>query len=505
MAADPLNLSMFRAYDIRTPSAALTPELAERLARAEARYVRDVIGAPGVVLAHDARRTGPQYLTLTARVLRDAGLEVVWLPGVCSTSAFYYAAMRHPHLAAIMVGASHNPAGDTGQKLLAPGVRPVAAGIGPDGGLDRIRELYLADTSLPSSSRRGPIVAHDLTEEYLAFSMDLAGVGPGSLHGTRVFQDYLFGAAGREMMLAFGRAGADLDPLHFAADGGFPQGDPNPVKQAVIREGLEAMKASGALVGMFFDGDGDRLDIYKGDGTYLASSFVYAAILPEIRRRFPGPGRGVFADLKCNPFAVIEMSRAGVTVDVIRNGHSQIKESLAQDPSRFGAVEESAHFYEAFGPDGEGRACTENTLYLALLVARVWREDPARFERLLVLQARTAREREWGYKFASDQARADALEAVRAHFESTGAKAMDRMANGMDLEATLIRRGLPFAIDDKTRLGDDWLQVCQRVSQSENGLARWEVVGSRAELVRAAKVEIAACVREFGAGEEYQG
>ena len=82
---------------------------------------------------------------------------------------------------------------------------------------------------------------------------------------------------------------------------------------------------------MFFDGDGDRLDIYRGDGTYLSSSFVYAAILPEIRRRFAGEGLGVFADLKSNPLAIIEMARTGVTVDVIRNGHSQIKESLKSD------------------------------------------------------------------------------------------------------------------------------------------------------------------------------
>jgi hypothetical protein len=35
---DQLNLSMFRAYDIRTPSSLLTPEHADRLARAEAFY-----------------------------------------------------------------------------------------------------------------------------------------------------------------------------------------------------------------------------------------------------------------------------------------------------------------------------------------------------------------------------------------------------------------------------------------------------------------------------------
>ena len=41
-----------------------------------------------------------------------------------------------------------------------------------------------------------------------------------------------------------------------------------------------------------------------------------------------------------------------------------------------------------------------------------------------------------------------------------------------------MRSGLPFDVNEQTRLATDWLQVCQRVSQSENGLARWEVVGA---------------------------
>jgi phosphomannomutase len=502
--SDPLNLSMFRAYDIRTPSADLTPELADRLAQAEACYIRDDLGAPGVVVGHDARRTGPQYLTILISALRAAGLEVVYFPGACSTSYFYYSAMRHPDHAAVIVGASHNPSGDTGQKILGPGVQPIAQGIGPAGGLDRIKERYLADARA-SGARRGGLVAKDLTEDYVADSLALAGVAPGSLNGARVFQDYLFGAAGREMMLAFDRAGAELEPLHFTADGTFPLGDPNPVKQAVIAPGLEALKAGRHLVGMFFDGDGDRIDVYRGDGTYLSSSFVYAAILPEIRRRFSGRDLGIFADLKCNPLAIIEMARTGVSVDVIRNGHSQIKESLIKDASRFGAVEESAHYYEAFSVAGQGRYCTENTLYIALLVARAWHEDPGRFDRLIGIQATTARQREWGYKFPSDQARARALDAVREHFVGQGASALDRMKNGMDLEATLLRRGLPFDVNARTQLAADWYQVSQRTSQSENGLARWEVVGASGRLVGQAKREIAACVKQFGAGEEYQG
>ena len=104
-----LNLSMFRAYDIRTPTSELPDLLAERLARAEAAYYRDVLGVRGVLVARDARASGPHYLELAVDVYTRAGLEVVVIPHVASTCMFYFAAMKHPHLAAVMIGASHNP------------------------------------------------------------------------------------------------------------------------------------------------------------------------------------------------------------------------------------------------------------------------------------------------------------------------------------------------------------------------------------------------------------
>src|SRR5437588_7394420 len=168
-----LNLSMFRAYDIRTPSELLTDELAARLVRAEAEYFKTSLGVSAVLIAHDARSTGPRYLQIGANEFARAGLNVVVVPGVCSTSMFYFAAMCHPEMAAVMFGASHNPAGDTGQKILGPAVRPIAERIGPEGGLDRIKDLYKACAS--KSVGRGRITAYDPTEEYIDYSMNLAG------------------------------------------------------------------------------------------------------------------------------------------------------------------------------------------------------------------------------------------------------------------------------------------------------------------------------------------
>ena len=176
-------------------------------------------------MAHDARRTGPQYLTVTIDAFRAAGLDVVYLPGASSTSYFYYSAMRHPQLAAVIVGASHNPPGDTGQKILGQGVRPIAQGIGPEGGLDRIKALYVAGTSA-SRAKRGDLRAKDLMEDFVNHSMALAGVSPGSLQGASILQDYLFGASGREMMLAFDRAAPRWSPYTMRPTERFPWATP---------------------------------------------------------------------------------------------------------------------------------------------------------------------------------------------------------------------------------------------------------------------------------------
>ena len=155
------------------------------------------------------RSTGPRYLSLATEMFLNTGLDVVYLPGVCSTPYFYYAAMQHPDCAAIMFGASHNPAGDTGQKILAPGVVPIAEGIGPAGGLDKIKKLYSDDVAC-QDRHHGQVRTAELIDDFVQFSMDLAKVGPGDLDQSRILMDFLHGAAGREMLLALNRAGCDL-------------------------------------------------------------------------------------------------------------------------------------------------------------------------------------------------------------------------------------------------------------------------------------------------------
>lgn len=498
-----LNRSMFRANDIRTPAARLTEGYARRLARAEAVYFLDNLGVTGVVVAHDARASGPYMLEVAVEEYIRAGLDVIVLPGVSGSCLLYYAAMRHPDLAAVMFGASHNPSGDTGRKIVGPGVRPIAQGIGAAGGLTRIEQLYIEGVRREAPVR-GRIMAFDPIPGYVAYSLKEAGVEPGSLRRLHILHDYVYGAGGRELMLGFAPTEARLTPLHYAADGQFRLGDPNPVKQEVIAQAIEALRTGEYDLGMLYDGDADRLDLYLGDRGLLASSFAFAAFLPLLLRQVRQRPATVLVDAKSNPLAILEMVRSGVSVDLTPSGHSRIKETMYQRSEILGVVEESAHYYRPFMLDGM-RFCTENTLYFSLLAARCLRETPERFTRMAQLQASTAREREWGHVFPNDSLREEALEAVVRFYRDQGAQIIQTASDGLPLGGDLLRFGIPEHPSAETAIPDTWLQISQRASQSEDHLARWEASGSDKAIVADAKATVQRIIRTHQAGPEYQG
>ncbi len=501
-----LNLNMFKAYDIRTPASQLTLDLAERLAYAEASYFREYLGVQKVVLCRDARLSGAQYLEQGIRIFRNLGFEVLAAPQVTSACVFYYTCMRHPDAAGIMYGASHNPPGDTGQKIVAPGVQPIADGCGPGGGLQALRQMY-EHGARPKPVRGGRLRLVNYLEDYVRDTMRLAGVGPGDLAELRIVQDFLSGAAGQEMLLAFTIAGADVEPRNLVPDGHFPSGAPNPVVHSSIAPSLDLLRQGGFDFGMFFDGDGDRLDIVASDGRQLSPAFNLVALAPRLRAIFPDIAHpNLYVDLKANPLAIMRIARQGFGVHIIRNGHSQIKQTLGKNAAAgfIAAVEESSHYYLTIRQEHMVFP-TENTLFFALLTARAWQEDPLLYRELLDLQHSTFREREWGHHFPNDDLRTAALAAVEDAFVRRGWKAMRHMADGVDMDATLLRDGLPFVIDADTPLTEEWTQIAQRVSQSEKGLARWEVTASTATRRDAAVHLIEETVRRFQAGPRYVG
>ncbi|MGN0906396.1 MAG: hypothetical protein ACI4NM_04550, partial [Bullifex sp.] len=60
-----------------------------------------------------------------------------------------------------------------------------------------------------------------------------------------------------------------------------------------------------------------------------------------------------------------------------------------------------------------------------------------------------------------------------------GAHVIKTMDDGSDLDATLMRFGLPERFTSDTALDSEvWAQVAQRISRSEDAMCRWEVVSN---------------------------
>lgn len=515
-----LNLGMFKAYDIRTRSSKLTPALSHRLILAIGRYIKEVLRADSVVLGRDARLSAPALMELTIELLPEMGISVIINPLQCSTCQFYFSCMKNPGSAAIMFTASHNPGEYIGLKLMGPGMQTLAMDSGPGGGITSILAFYLAGggaleaggaltggvsghpvagrvSQAPVQGRAKVIVRHYL-EEYVDYSMRLAGVEPGSLSGVPILADFLCGAAGTEISEALGLAGASVRARNLVPDGFFPAGEPNPIVIRSIQPTKDLMRQGGYSFGFCYDGDGDRMDAMDARGEQLAPSFNLTVLVPEIKKLFEGVHAAgyfsggaaspwspqMYSDVKANPLAMVDQASCGIGVHIIRNGHSFIKEALRAgfDRQYLVASEESAHYYMNFPHDiddyGKGFAATENTLYFTLLTARMWADHPERYERAMARQKEVLREREWPCHFRDETLMEQVLSDVEKEFYGRGLSVIKSMEDGSSLDATLMRSGLPEIITAHTDISGPWYQIAQRISRSEEGMTRWEVVSN---------------------------
>ena len=169
-----LNMSMFKAYDIRTKSESLPKESSIRLLESIARYYREILTVDTVILGRDARLAAPRLMEEALEIFPAFGLDVIVNPQ-SSTCQFYFSCMQHPSAGGIMFTASHNPGEYIGLKLIAPPLQALALGAGPKGGIAAIRDFYAAGSNKPSRKHEGEYIRRYL-DQFIEYSRSLAGV-----------------------------------------------------------------------------------------------------------------------------------------------------------------------------------------------------------------------------------------------------------------------------------------------------------------------------------------
>jgi phosphomannomutase len=235
-----------------------------------------------------------------------------------------------------MFTASHNPAAYNGIKLCRAGAKPV----GKDTGLGTISDEVIA--GVPAfDGAAGTITDRDVLVEYGEFLrslVDLSGLRP-----LRIAVDAGNGMAGHTTPAVLGPiAGATVLPLYFELDGTFPNHEANPLDPANLVDLQAHVLATGADIGLAFDGDADRCFVVDELGRPVSPSAVTALVAGrELGREI---GATIIHNLitsRAVPELVVE--RGGTPVRS-RVGHSYIKALMADTGAIFGG-EHSAHYY----------------------------------------------------------------------------------------------------------------------------------------------------------------
>ena len=326
--------AIFKAYDVRgTVPDQLDAARVGRIGAAFARFVADTTGATEILIAHDMRPSGPEFADAFAAGAAAQGVDVVHL-GLASTDLLFFAA-GHFDRPGAMITASHNPAQYNGLKLCLAGARP----IGDETGLHEIKEMTAS--GLEPAATTGSISSRD--DALAAFVTHVRSfVDLGSLRPLRVVADTANGMGGLTAPAVFDGLPFELEVMYGELDGTFPNHPADPIQAENLVDLQARVVATGADVGLAFDGDADRVFLVDDRGALVSGSLTTAIVADVMLQKHPG--EIVLHNLICSKAVTEVIVEAGGTPVRTRVGHSFIKKVMADTGACFGG-EHSGHYY----------------------------------------------------------------------------------------------------------------------------------------------------------------
>ena len=332
-------MALFREYDIRgVVGEELTDDMAERIGQAFATVGR-ARGLKSVSVGRDGRLSSPALRDHLVRGLTSAGLNVVDI-GVCPTPLLYFSLYHLPVDGGIMITGSHNAAPYNGFKLCMG--KEALHG-------EAIQDIGRLIEAGDFSSGTGTASARPLIPEYLAYlKTSFKNVRAEHLH---VVLDCGNGAASLVAVQAVKQLGCRVTELYCELDGRFPNHHPDPTVVDNLTDLIQAVKRSGADVGIGYDGDADRIGAVDEKGDILWGDrlmVVYSRDILATR-----PGSTIISEVKASQSLYDDIRQRGGRPIMWKTGHSLIKAKMKSEAAVL-AGEMSGHMFFAdryFGYD----------------------------------------------------------------------------------------------------------------------------------------------------------
>jgi len=406
------SLDSFKAYDIR---GRIPEEIDESLAYDIGRAYAAFVKPQRVAVGRDIRLSSPALAAALKRGLRDCGTDVLDI-GLWGTEGAYFATFAARLDGGVMVTASHNPPDYNGMKFVREGARPISA----DTGLREMRALIEGGQLPGKAARAGSERPLDIRSEYLGHLLGYLDVG--RLRPLKVVVNAGNGGAGLIVDALEPHLPFEFIKVNHEPDGTFPHGVPNPMLEENRAATATAVRASGADLGLAWDGDYDRCFFFDEAGRFIEGYYLVGLLAGTFLEQEPGARIVHDPRLTWNTLDIVR--RHGGTAVLCKSGHAFIKQKMREADAVYGGEMSAHHYFRRFSYCDSGMipwllvlaVMSESGQPLSALVGERMRLFPASGEinRHLAGDARSI------------------LARVRAHYESA-ARSVD-LTDGLSME-----------------------------------------------------------------------
>lgn len=297
---------------------------------------------PEVVIGMDTRESGPWLAEYMAGGLRKSGVAARFA-GVITTPGIAYLTRTGPFVAGVMISASHNPYKDNGMKVIGhSGYKlPDSAELELEDRLDRWLESGEEPAALELSA--------DLALEPL-YARYLIGTVPGRLPFHLVV-DCANGAATEVAPQVFTVLGADVTWIGTSPNGRNINLDCGSLHLTGLRE---RVLATGADLGVAFDGDADRALFVSGAGRIVDGDAVLFLTGTAMKRAGKLPGDLVVATVMSNLGLERALGAHGVRMLRTPVGDRYVLEEMLDRGAALGGEQSGHVIFSEYSTTGDG-------------------------------------------------------------------------------------------------------------------------------------------------------
>jgi len=325
-----INKNIFRGYDIRgVYPTEIDEDTAYTIGLGFGSYIKS-IGKTTCVIGHDNRLSGESLYNALKTGILETGIDIISL-GLCTTPMYYYACIKLQVYSGVMVTASHNPKDDNGFKF-AFDEKGNCKG-------QEIQDFLAYILKGEFSKGKGKISEYDIRPDYLElFKSNFnfgsrrvkAVVDPGNGTTSVIVKDI------------YNLFPIDVTYINEESDGTFPNHHPDPCVEANLAQLKAKVLEIGADVGLGFDGDGDRMGMVSGQGTFYPTDQYMILIVRDIINKVDK--KEFLCDVKCSKSFSDEVEKLGGKCITYRTGNSYTKAMVRDADLPFGG-ELSGHVY----------------------------------------------------------------------------------------------------------------------------------------------------------------